>query len=367
MAHLPGIVRASIAMPDIHWGYGFPIGGVAGMDAEEGVISPGGVGYDINCGVRLLRSSLEPRRAAATRWRQLVDALFRNIPTGVGCGAARPAARPRRPARRAAARRGVGGRARASASRATSTRIEEGGCFAGADPAQVSDRALERGARPARHARARATTSSRSSTSTRSTTRLRRARSASQLDTVTVMIHSGSRGLGHQVCDDSPRDHGRTASRRTASSCPTASSAARRSARPRASATSRAMAAAANFAFANRQVMTPLGARELRRGAAALGATRARPRRRLRRLPQHREVRDASTSTAQRRRVCVHRKGATRAFPPGHPEVPAALPRGRPAGADPGRHGALLVRARRHRSAPMTRPSARPATAPAGA
>src|SRR6185503_5543932 len=83
VACLPGIVRASYAMPDIHWGYGFPIGGVAAFDPDEGVVSPGGVGYDINCGVRLLRSEVRADEAAA-RMRDLVEAHFRHIPTGVG-------------------------------------------------------------------------------------------------------------------------------------------------------------------------------------------------------------------------------------------------------------------------------------------
>src|ERR1041384_8423527 len=83
VACLPGIVRASLAMPDIHWGYGFPIGGVAAFDLDDGVVSPGGVGYDINCGVRLLRSDVSAEEAAG-RMRDLVEALFRSIPTGVG-------------------------------------------------------------------------------------------------------------------------------------------------------------------------------------------------------------------------------------------------------------------------------------------
>src|SRR5690242_1075195 len=83
VAHLPGIVRASMAMPDIHWGYGFPIGGVAAFDADDGVVSPGGVGYDINCGVRLLGTRLTTADVGG-RMREVVEALFRNIPTGVG-------------------------------------------------------------------------------------------------------------------------------------------------------------------------------------------------------------------------------------------------------------------------------------------
>src|SRR3954467_12616325 len=85
VATLPGIVAYSLAMPDIHWGYGFPIGGVAATDAEEGVVSPGGVGYDINCGVRLLRSRL-PRAEVAPRMREIVGELFARVPTGVGKG-----------------------------------------------------------------------------------------------------------------------------------------------------------------------------------------------------------------------------------------------------------------------------------------
>ena len=83
VAHLPGIVGASIAMPDIHWGYGFPIGGVAAMDADDGVVSPGGVGYDINCGVRLLRSSLT-RDEITPKLEAIVAQMYRNVPTGVG-------------------------------------------------------------------------------------------------------------------------------------------------------------------------------------------------------------------------------------------------------------------------------------------
>src|SRR5512136_3006565 len=81
VAHLPGIVKASLAMPDIHWGYGFPIGGVAAFDVRDGVISPGGVGYDINCGVRLMASKLG-RETVQPRLRELVDELFRRVPTG---------------------------------------------------------------------------------------------------------------------------------------------------------------------------------------------------------------------------------------------------------------------------------------------
>ncbi len=112
VAHLPGILRASLAMPDIHWGYGFPIGGVAAIDADEGVISPGGVGYDINCGVRLLRTDLRRADLDGGALREVVDAALPQHPHRRRRGAARPAPVGRRPRRRAARRRRVGGRAR---------------------------------------------------------------------------------------------------------------------------------------------------------------------------------------------------------------------------------------------------------------
>src|SRR5262245_54031372 len=143
VAHLPGILGASFAMPDIHWGYGFPIGGVAATDPEEGVISPGGVGYDINCGVRLLRSSLTAEELRP-RLREVVAQLFRNVPTGVGVGrrdlklgAAEVKAVLAKGARWAV-ERGLG-RPR------DLEHVEEGGALEGAEVDQVTAPALERG------------------------------------------------------------------------------------------------------------------------------------------------------------------------------------------------------------------------------
>ncbi len=142
VACLPGIVTAALAMPDIHWGYGFPIGGVAAFDAEEGIVSPGGVGYDINCGVRLLATALE-RREIAARLPALAAALFNAVPAGVGStGSLRLSARELRQA-------AVGGAAwavrRGFGTEADLDRIEEGGCLAGADPEAVSAEAVRRG------------------------------------------------------------------------------------------------------------------------------------------------------------------------------------------------------------------------------
>ena len=144
VAHLPGIQVASLAMPDMHWGYGFPIGGVAAMDADEGVISPGGVGYDINCGVRLLRCDL-----ASSELQEgltaLVEEMFRQIPTGVG------AARDDLHLKQRDLRRVLAGGAGWAVRRGMGLEedleyLEEGGCLTAADPERVSQRALERGA-----------------------------------------------------------------------------------------------------------------------------------------------------------------------------------------------------------------------------
>ena len=142
VAHLPGIVTASLAMPDIHWGYGFPIGGVAAIDPDEGVISPGGVGYDINCGVRLMASRLT-REQVEPRLRDLVNQLFRDVPTGVGAAGALPYLSTNCAAWWNAARAGQS--STATAAETDLAHIEAHGCIAGADPAEVSHRAWERG------------------------------------------------------------------------------------------------------------------------------------------------------------------------------------------------------------------------------
>lgn len=143
VATLPGIVGPSLAMPDIHWGYGFPIGGVAAFDPDEGVVSPGGVGYDINCGVRLLRSELEVQQVRP-HLQKLADALFRNVPSGVGShrrDLKLSVAEERKVLQQGArwvVNHGMG-------SEQDLQHIEAGGCIDGADPELLSDRAMERG------------------------------------------------------------------------------------------------------------------------------------------------------------------------------------------------------------------------------
>jgi tRNA-splicing ligase RtcB len=321
VAHLPGILKYALAMPDIHWGYGFPIGGVAAVDADEGAISPGGVGYDINCGVRVVATRLDadelrPRLHAA------VAQLYRDIPTGVGASHAVPSLTEREldevlaDGARWAVRRGF------LAAADDADRCEEGGRLREADPSKVSERARQRG-------------SNQLGTLGSGNHFLELDRVAEVYDAaaaeafglyegqVAVQIHSGSRGLGYQVCDEflaglGPRlatygeDYANLPDRQLACA-PIASPAGR--------AYLGAMAAAANFAWANRQVMTGLAVRALCRALALsegdLGA-------RLLYDVCHNVAKfEEHVVEGRARRVLVHRKGATRAFGPGDDRVPA--------------------------------------------
>lgn len=336
VAHLPGIVRASLAMPDIHWGYGFPIGGVAAMDADEGVISPGGVGYDINCGVRLVASRLT-RIDVMPRLREIVAAMYRRVPTGVGAH--------RRDLR--LSRADLDGVLRDGAAWAVDRgfgtpddleHIEEGGALPGADPALVSDRARERG-----QAQLGTLGSGNHFAELQYVAEIYDETTAASLglqrDGITVMIHSGSRGLGHQVCEEHLRVMVRAAEKygielpdRQLCCAPL------RSAEGRAYLS--AMSAAANFAFANRQVMAHWVREAIAEALAVAPAATG-----------IRTVYDvchniAKFETFPDGRVCVHRKGATRAYPAGHPQTP---PRYREVGqpvlipGDMGRYSYVLV------------------------
>jgi len=318
VACLPGIVGASLAMPDMHWGYGFPIGGVAAFDPDEGVVSPGGVGYDINCGVRLLRSNLEAD-ALAPRMKDLVNALFRAVPTGIG--AQRRELRLDRQKLRRVLRDGAKEAvASGFGDAADLDHIEEGGTIAGADPDQVSDRAIERGS-----PQLGTLGSGNHFLEVQRVAEIYEPEAAAafglRAGQAVFMIRTGSRGLGHQVCDDFIQVMIRAASRygielpdRQLCCAPLKSDEARRYLG--------AMASAANFAFSNRQVIAHFLREALERD---LGIP---PR-------EHRlsVVYDvchniAKTEThevdGRARKLCVHRKGATRAFPPGHPQTPAA-------------------------------------------
>ena len=318
VAHLPGIQGASLAMPDIHWGYGFPIGGVAAMDATDGVVSPGGVGYDINCGVRLLRSSLSHADVSPCL-RAIVTNMYRNVPTGVG--ARRRDLRLSRADLRGVLERGAPWAvARGFGQAEDLDRIEEGGCLPDADADRVSPRAFERGER-----QLGTLGSGNHFAEIQVVAEIYDERVAAAFglfrDQVTIMIHSGSRGLGHQVCQEHLRTMIGAAKRygielpdRQLCCAPIASAEGRDYLR--------AMAAAANFAFANRQVM----AHWVRESIADVLAI-APDRTGIETLYDvcHNIAKfETFTIDGAPKRVCVHRKGATRAYPPGHPQTPAA-------------------------------------------
>jgi tRNA-splicing ligase RtcB len=313
VATLPGIVGAALAMPDIHQGYGFPVGGVAAFDASEGVISPGGVGYDINCGVRLLALPVTAAELGG-RKEALVHEIFRLVPAGTGRGGAlclragELDAVLREGSRALVERHGIG-------LPEDVEHTESAGRLDGAEPGEVSRRARERGAD-----QLGTLGSGNHFVELQRVSRVfdRRAAEAMglQTDQLTVLIHSGSRGLGHQVCTDFVRRLDRSLAR-WGLELPDRQLACAPLGTPEARAYLGAMAAAANFAWANRQAIAHRVREAVARvlGRDAAGATR--------------QVYDVAHNVAKRERyggrdVWVHRKGATRAFPAGSPELPAA-------------------------------------------
>lgn len=329
VATLPGIVTASFAMPDVHWGYGFPIGGVAATDpAAGGVVSPGGVGFDISCGVRLLttpftEADLRPRLPA------VMCALSRLIPRGAGPGGVWAATSAdltailRRGSEYAVAR-GYG-------TERDLAHCEDRGAIDDAEPAALSDRALQRGG-----AQVGSLGSGNHFLEVQVVDRILDPAVAAAYGLVSgqvcVMIHCGSRGLGHQICSDHLRlmqeampRHGLRVPDAQLACVPVDSREGR--------AYLGAMAAAANFARANRQLLAHATRQAF--GEAA-GSSDLRllydVSHNLAKLEEHvpRAWGDATTS-ARPTTLCVHRKGATRALPPGHPELPDDLrPHGQP-------------------------------------
>ncbi len=314
VASLPGIVTASLAMPDIHWGYGFPIGGVAAFDWESGIISPGGVGYDINCGVRLAAGNLTVSDIQS-RLPDIADALFQGIPSGVGSTGSvklnqKEIKKVLTKGSRWAVENGFG-------DDEDLFRTEDNGCMTAADPLQLSDRALERGLKQL------GTLGSgnhfleigRVDTIYDPDTAARFGLFENQ---VTLLIHSGSRGLGYQVCDDflarmtkHAKKTGITLPDRQLSCALIQSSAGEKY--------YAAMACAANYAWTNRQILLH-HAREVLMHILGIG-----PRDLGLRLVYdvcHNIARkETHTVDGKKRTVCVHRKGATRSFPKGHPSV----------------------------------------------
>ena len=318
VATLPGIVGSSFAMPDIHWGYGFPIGGVAAFDAAKGVVSPGGVGYDINCGVRLLKTAID-RDEIAAKVRDLTAALFAAIPSGVGSHhlghgfSKQEYAGILAQGARWAVERGHGLAEDLSY-------IEEGGRIPQAEPELVSERAKERGLHQlgtlgsGNHFVELGYVDEVYEPEIAEALGLSKGR-------VTVIVHTGSRGLGHQVCSDhletmiqAARKYGIELPDPQLCCAPIESEEGRRYLG--------AMAAAANFAFANRQMITGFVRQAFEKvlGASweSLGVSVVYDV--CHNIAKFEEHRIAGVS----RRVLVHRKGATRSFPARHPSLPAA-------------------------------------------
>jgi tRNA-splicing ligase RtcB len=316
VATLPGIVGYSFGMPDIHWGYGFPVGGVAATHAEYGVVSPGGIGFDINCGVRLLATDLlHPQ--IRSKIDKLADELFHALPSGVGGEGMRPL---------------TAAEMRAVMSRGAGWAIEEGygfpedlvvteehGCLAGADPDAVTKTAIQRGIKQLGSLGSGNHFCEVQVIDSIYDAEAAKALGIDQIGQIVVTIHCGSRGFGHQVAQDfieiaesKQKDFGFHLVDRQLACLPLQSTLGK--------AYLGAMACGANFAWANRQLLM----HGVRQAFASVFGRKARPKN----LPL---VYDVCHNIAkieeyavdgQKQRVCVHRKGATRAFPANHPAVP---------------------------------------------
>jgi tRNA-splicing ligase RtcB len=315
-ATLPGLVGRVVVMPDMHQGYGFPIGGVAATRCPDGVISPGAIGYDINCGVRLLASHI-PLDVVEARLDDLATALNETCPSGVGGKGSIPL---READLDEVCRQGARwAKGRGYASETDLRRTEEGGCLDGADPAKVSKRARERGLPQLGT--------------------LGAGNHFIEVDVVdqvfdphaaavmglaqgnlVVQIHCGSRGFGHQICTDYVEDF-QTAVRRYAIKLPDRELVCAPLNSPEGQSYLAAMRCAANYAFANRQVLAHHARRAFEMVFAGTGVDH--------RLEQVYDVAhnmgkiETHFIDGQPVKVCVHRKGATRAFGPGAPGLPA--------------------------------------------
>ncbi|MGQ9735788.1 MAG: RNA ligase RtcB [Thermaceae bacterium] len=314
VATLPGIVEPALAMPDIHWGYGFPVGGVAAFDPKEGgVVSPGGIGFDINCGVRLLASQLTRQDLEPYKTR-LADLLYREIPSGVG--SERKDLRFSKRELKEILKEGAGYLVRRGFGEADDLRfIESEGRLPWANPDKVSDRAFERGA-----PQLGTLGSGNHFLEVQYVDQIYDPEAAEALGLfpkgITVLIHTGSRGLGHQVCQDYVDRFLRVSSRygielvdKQLAAAPIQS--------PEGQDYLQAMAAAANFAFANRQLI----AHFVREAFEKAGFP---PKVHGLRVLYDLAHNNAKFEEHKGRRVLVHRKGATRAFGPGHLEIPPA-------------------------------------------
>jgi len=317
VATMPGIVGKAMAMPDIHQGYGFPIGGVAAFDLEEGVISPGGIGYDIGCGVRLIRTDLQ-EGDVRPKLRELVDSLFANVPSGVG---SEGKIRLSRQDLETIMKEGVQWAVDKGYGWANDRDYIEGrGCLEDADPATVSQRARSRGV-----AQVGSLGAGNHFVEVQKVDRIydedaAKALGLERTGQVVIMIHTGSRGFGHQNATDYIQVH-EGAVRKYGISLPDRQLACAPYHSKEGQDYWKSMCCGNNFAWTNRQLITHWTresfSKVFARDAENLGM---------------RIVYDVCHNIGKveehivdgkRQKVVVHRKGATRAFPPGHPETPA--------------------------------------------
>jgi tRNA-splicing ligase RtcB (3'-phosphate/5'-hydroxy nucleic acid ligase) len=317
VATMPGILKAALAMPDIHWGYGFPIGGVAAFDWQEGVVSPGGVGYDINCGVRLAATDLR-HADIKDQVRSLVEGLFRHVPCGVGStGSVKLSGKEEKKVLMHGSQWAVG---QGFGLAEDIEHTEDYGCLAGADPEVISERALTRGSR-----QLGTLGSGNHFLEVGVVEQIYHPEAADAFglfkDQVTVMIHSGSRGLGYQVCDDFLAFMTKHVKKlnielpdRQLACAPIQSAEGREYLS--------AMACAANYAYANRQIMLHL-CREVFEQVLGI-SPRTLNMRLVYDVCHNIAKKEQHLIDGQKRWVCVHRKGATRAFGPGQPALSAA-------------------------------------------
>jgi len=315
VAKLPGIVNASYAMPDAHWGYGFPIGGVAAFDPQQGgVISAGGVGFDISCGVRTLHTGLTVQQVMSKQ-KELADVLYKNIPAGLGSTGLIHLNKKEMNAMlnggaRWAVERGLG-------DHADLERIEEHGCMQGADPDQISDHAKER-----QKNEMGTLGSGNHYLEVQKVVEVYDPDIAKtfgiELNDIKISIHCGSRGLGHQIGTEflksmavSAKDHGITLPDRELACAPINSKIGQRYLG--------AMRGAINCALANREIVTHLTRQAVKQIFPDIHLNLLYDvSHNTCKLEQH-EV------NGETKDLFVHRKGATRAFAPGHPDLPADL------------------------------------------
>ncbi len=318
VATLPGILKHAVVLPDAHEGYGFPIGGVAATSYEDGVISPGGVGYDINCGVRLMVTNLD-EKDVRPKIQPLINAIFRNVPSGLG--SRRKDFRVTKSeldrisiegARYVIEKFGLGWPEDLK-------HIEEEGCLDGADPSYVSAAAKQRG-----FPQIGTLGSGNHFLEVQKVDKIFDERAAKRMGIthegqVTVLVHTGSRGFGHQICSDYLKVMERAA-RKYGIRLPDRELACAPAGSREAESYLKAFACAVNFAFANRQAISHWVRQSFEQvfnqPAETLGLQLVYDvAHNIVKLEEH--VIDGA-----RRRVWVHRKGATRSFPAGHPLVP---------------------------------------------